>query len=38
VEQVYAARPPTWDTAAEDHIFAVLFDMLRHMRFHAARA
>jgi 3-oxoacyl-(acyl-carrier-protein) synthase III len=35
VEQTYAALPSTWDAAAEDRIFGVLFDVLRHKRFHA---
>jgi 3-oxoacyl-(acyl-carrier-protein) synthase III len=35
VERTYAALPPTWDGAAEDRIFGVLFDVLRHKRFHA---
>ena len=35
VEQTYAALPSTWDDAAEDRIFRVLFDVLRHKRFHA---
>ncbi len=35
VEQRYAALPPTWDAAAEDRIFGILFDVLRHKRFHA---
>src|SRR5919107_3518788 len=35
VEQTYAALPSTWDDTAEDRIFGVLFDVLRHKRFHA---
>ncbi|MGK5683294.1 3-oxoacyl-[acyl-carrier-protein] synthase III C-terminal domain-containing protein [Actinoplanes sp. URMC 104] len=35
VERQYAALPPTWDAEVEDRIFAVLFDVLRHRRFHA---
>ena len=36
VEEQYAALPATWDGAVEDRIFRVLFDVLRHRRFHAA--
>lgn len=35
VERTYAALPSTWDDPAEDRIFGVLFDVLRHKRFHA---
>ncbi|MET0414825.1 MAG: 3-oxoacyl-ACP synthase III family protein, partial [Actinoplanes sp.] len=35
VAETYAALPATWDAAAEDRIFEVLFDVLRHRRFHA---
>ena len=35
VERTYAALPPAWDGAVEDRIFRVLFDVLRHKRFHA---
>jgi len=35
VERAYAALPPSWDPAVEDQIFGVLFDVLRHKRFHA---
>ena len=35
VAETYAALPPTWDAGAEDRIFEVLFDVLRHRRFHA---
>ena len=35
VEQTYAALQSTWDDTAEDRIFGVLFDVLRHKRFHA---
>jgi 3-oxoacyl-[acyl-carrier-protein] synthase III len=35
VEHTYAALPSTLDAAVEDRIFRVLFDVLRHKRFHA---
>lgn len=35
VEKLYAALPATWDGDVEDRIFGVLFDVLRHRRFHA---
>jgi len=35
VEKTYASLPATWDEAVEDRIFQVLFDVLRHKRFHA---
>ena len=31
----FAALPATWDGDVEDRIFEVLFDVLRHRRFHA---
>jgi 3-oxoacyl-[acyl-carrier-protein] synthase-3 len=35
VAEMYASLPATWDEGVEDRIFAVLFDVLRHRRFHA---
>jgi 3-oxoacyl-(acyl-carrier-protein) synthase III len=35
VERAYAELPAAWDTAAEDRIFALLFDVFRHKRHHA---
>src|SRR5215217_2876778 len=35
VQEAYASLPETWDRDAEDRIFGVLFDVLRHRRFHA---
>src|SRR4051812_596494 len=35
VAETYASLPAAEDAAAEDHIFQVLFDVLRHRRFHA---
>jgi 3-oxoacyl-[acyl-carrier-protein] synthase III len=35
VEHTYASLPAAWDAGAEDRIFEVLFDVLRHRRFHA---
>jgi 3-oxoacyl-[acyl-carrier-protein] synthase III len=35
VERSYAALPAAWDADVEDHIFGVLFDVLRDRRFHA---
>ena len=35
VEQAWNALPSTWDTAAEQHIFDLLFDLYRHKRHHA---
>jgi 3-oxoacyl-[acyl-carrier-protein] synthase III len=35
VESAYAELPAAWDTAAEDRIFALLFDVFRHKRHHA---
>ena len=35
VQETYAALPPAWDGAVEDAIFEILFDVLRHKRFHA---
>jgi 3-oxoacyl-(acyl-carrier-protein) synthase III len=35
VQETYAALEETWDRDAEDRIFQVLFDVLRHRRFHA---
>ncbi|QJY46847.1 3-oxoacyl-[acyl-carrier-protein] synthase III C-terminal domain-containing protein [Pseudonocardia broussonetiae] len=36
VRDVYASLPAAWEGDAEDRIFDVLFDVLRHRRFHAA--
>jgi len=35
VEETYASLPARWDDAVEERIFKVLFDVLRHRRFHA---
>lgn len=35
VRQAYAALPAAWDEAAEDRIFAVLFDVFGHRKHHA---
>jgi 3-oxoacyl-[acyl-carrier-protein] synthase-3 len=35
IEELFAALPATWDGKVEDRIFQVLFDVLRHRRFHA---
>ena len=35
VGEAWAALPPTWDAAAEDRIFTILFDIFRHKRHHA---
>jgi 3-oxoacyl-[acyl-carrier-protein] synthase III len=35
VQETYATLPERWDRDAEDRIFGVLFDVLRHRRFHA---
>jgi 3-oxoacyl-(acyl-carrier-protein) synthase III len=35
VQETYASLPAAWDDAIEDRIFQVLFDVLRHKRFHA---
>jgi 3-oxoacyl-[acyl-carrier-protein] synthase-3 len=35
VQSAYATLPPTWDAAAEDRIFAVLFDVFAHRKQHA---
>jgi 3-oxoacyl-[acyl-carrier-protein] synthase III len=35
IEQTYASLPTTWNAQVEDHIFEVLFDVVRHRRFHA---
>ena len=35
VGEAWAALPPTWDGAAEDRIFTILFDIFRHKRHHA---
>jgi 3-oxoacyl-[acyl-carrier-protein] synthase-3 len=35
VEDLYARLPATWDAAAEDRIFQVLFDVFRHRKHHA---
>ena len=36
VQSAYAALPPTWDAAAEDRIFTILFDVFRHRKHHAS--
>jgi 3-oxoacyl-[acyl-carrier-protein] synthase-3 len=35
VEHAWNELPPTWDAAAEQHIFDLLFDLYRHKRHHA---
>jgi 3-oxoacyl-[acyl-carrier-protein] synthase III len=35
VERAYRSLPATWDAAAEDRIFGLLFDVFRHKRHHA---
>ena len=35
VQTGFAALPAAWDAQVEDEIFRVLFDVLRHRRFHA---
>jgi 3-oxoacyl-[acyl-carrier-protein] synthase-3 len=35
VQESYASLPETWNRDAEDRIFRMLFDVLRHRRFHA---
>ena len=35
VEMAYKDLPPAWDEAAENRIFAILFDVFRHRRHHA---
>jgi 3-oxoacyl-[acyl-carrier-protein] synthase-3 len=35
VQESFAALPETWNRDAEERIFGVLFDVLRHRRFHA---
>ena len=35
IEETYGSLPATWDAAVEDRIFEVLFDVVRHRRFHA---
>ncbi len=35
VGQAYGSLPATWDAAAEDQIFALLFDVFGHRRHHA---
>jgi 3-oxoacyl-(acyl-carrier-protein) synthase III len=35
IEELFAALPASWDGEVEDRIFQVLFDVLRHRRFHA---
>lgn len=35
VERAWNDLPATWDTAAEQHIFDLLFDLFRHKRHHA---
>jgi 3-oxoacyl-(acyl-carrier-protein) synthase III len=35
VGEAWTALPPTWDAAAEDRIFTILFDVFRHKRHHA---
>ncbi len=36
VEQAWNALPSTWDTAVEQEIFDLLFDLYRHKRHHAS--
>jgi len=36
VHDAYAALPASWDAAAEDRIFAILFDVFGHRRHHAS--
>jgi 3-oxoacyl-[acyl-carrier-protein] synthase-3 len=36
VAAAWTELPPTWDADAEDRIFALLFDIFRHKRHHAA--
>ncbi|MDQ6804639.1 MAG: ketoacyl-ACP synthase III [Actinomycetota bacterium] len=36
VGAAYETLPATWDVEAEDRIFAILFDLFRHKRHHAA--
>ncbi|MDQ6778838.1 MAG: ketoacyl-ACP synthase III [Actinomycetota bacterium] len=36
VATTYETLPATWDVDAEDRIFAILFDLFRHKRHHAA--
>jgi 3-oxoacyl-(acyl-carrier-protein) synthase III len=35
VRDAYEGLPPAWDTAAEDRIFAILFDAFSHRKQHA---
>jgi 3-oxoacyl-[acyl-carrier-protein] synthase III len=35
IQEHYTALAPTWNGEVEDRIFEVLFDVLRHRRFHA---
>jgi len=35
VQAAYEALPPTWDRAAEDRIFGILFDVFGHRKHHA---
>lgn len=35
VKAAYDALPPAWDAAAEDRIFAILFDVFGHRKHHA---
>ncbi|HTF50394.1 MAG TPA: 3-oxoacyl-[acyl-carrier-protein] synthase III C-terminal domain-containing protein [Pseudonocardia sp.] len=35
VERAYQELPATWDSAIEDKVFALLFDLFRHKRHHA---
>lgn len=35
VQSAYAALPATWDAAAEDRIFEILFDVFGHRKHHA---
>ena len=35
IEATYGSLPATWDAEVEDRIFDVLFDVVRHRRFHA---
>ena len=36
VGEARVALPRTWDAAAEDRIFTILFDIFRHKRHHAS--
>jgi len=36
VQSIYETLPPTWDGAAEDRIFGILFDVFGHRKHHAS--